>query len=39
MADRVILNCTNTEVFVANIRKNNEFNILAFNIMVKELVY
>ena len=39
MADRVILNCTNTELFAANIQKNNKLNILPFNTIVKELMY
>lgn len=35
MADRVVLNRTNTELFAANTQKNDELNVLVFNTTVE----
>ena len=39
MADRVILNRTNTELLAANIQKNNKQSVPEFNTVVKVLVF
>lgn len=39
MADRVVLNRTNTELLAANTRKNDEHNELELHTMVKVLVF
>lgn len=39
MANCIVFNCTNIELLAANTEKNNKFNVLTFNTIVKKFMY